>query len=76
MQKFGKFIILFTLILMSISSCYSSPFNCYEHKKDVKSEVSANDSTPVTHSDCNNDDCVCHVRCHNLLMTFSLVTIP
>lgn len=75
MQKIVKFLLLLTLVLLSISACYSSSFDCSE-PAEIKSEHSSTQSDSSGHDDCATDDCVCLLTCHNFLISFSLVKMP
>lgn len=77
--NFAKFILLFTLALVSVSACYPNDFECSDNseilssfKKDVVShQDSSAKQSQSSSSDSDNHYCVCSLSCHTMFINFS-----
>ncbi|MEA9358378.1 hypothetical protein SHI21_19235 [Bacteriovorax sp. PP10] len=78
--KFAKFILVFTLALVSMSACYPSDFECMDNGEiivKVKKEVSTShqesrsESSQSNSSDQETHYCLCSLTCHSMFINFS-----
>lgn len=78
--KFAKFILIFTLALVSISACYPSDFECMDNSEivvKVKKEISSThqeSQEQSSQSDASGKDthyCLCSLACHSMFINFT-----
>lgn len=78
--KIAKFILVFTLALVSINACYPSDFECADNNEIVsitKKEISKSPQAPVRESSQENSSdsdthyCLCTLTCHTMFISFS-----
>lgn len=82
MKLFVKIVVLFVLVFSSIAICLSNDEGC--RGEGNESQVSGPhfagqlEAGPVTQDpeDCQADDCICLLSCHNVLNAFSAMTLP
>lgn len=77
--NFAKFILLFTLALVSVSACYPSDLECTDNseiissvKKDlVTHQESSTQNTQSNSLQSENHYCICSLSCHTMFFNFS-----
>jgi hypothetical protein len=77
--KIAKFILVFTLAMVSMSACYPSDFECMDNSEiivKVKKEVSSSHQEAKSESSKSNSDqethyCLCSLTCHSMFINFS-----
>ena len=78
--KIAKFILVFTLAMVSMSACYPSDFECMDNseiivkvKKDISSthQESKSESSKSNSSDKETHYCLCSLTCHSMFINFS-----
>lgn len=80
--KIAKFILVFTLALVSMSACYPSDYECMDNseiKVLVKKEISSSHQESTNQksesssksSDKDTHYCLCSLSCHSMFITFT-----
>ena len=76
--KIAKFFLIFTLVLLSINTCFPNDYDCFEDSgppafitKIVASPL-ASDSVPAS-PEKESHYCICTMMCHTLFMSFNSI---
>ena len=76
--KIAKFFLIFTLVLLSINTCFPNDYDCFEDNgpqalvNKVVANTHATDSAPSS-SEKESHYCICSMTCHTLFMSFTSV---